>query len=100
MKKRFVVLLNSSSKEQNDEFLDWLKEQNTGWWHWLSNSWLISNSRGHLSAQEIRNKLNEIYRGSNNLVLELGEDYDTWSGFGPKGEDKNMFGWIKKNWSK
>ena len=99
MKKRFVVLLDSSSKEQNSEFLNWIKEQGLGSWHWLSHSWLIVDSAGISKASEIGNVVRNIYGATNHFVIEISEDGDTWSGFGPKGEDRNMFTWIHKNWN-
>jgi len=98
MKKRFVVLLDASSDKQDELFLAWLKEKNVGWWHWLTNSWLISNNRGHLTASEIRDKARDIY-GCNNFVIELQGTDDTWSGFGPNADKRNMFEWIRDNWS-
>ena len=98
MKKRFVVMIETSSKEQNDSFLEWIKEERLGWWHWFQNVWLLSNSRGHLSASDIRDKLKEFYGTANTLVLELRGADDTWSGRGPKNEKRNMFKWIKSNW--
>lgn len=98
MYKRFIVLLNDSTAEQNDSFLEWIKEEGIGSWHWLSNSWLLATSKGHLSAQDIRDKLMETYPGVHNMVVEISANGDTWSGFGPKGENNNMFKWIHENW--
>jgi hypothetical protein len=51
MKKKFAVLVDTASDKQDDEFLKWLKEKGAGWWHWLSNSWLIANRRGRPYSQ-------------------------------------------------
>lgn len=99
MKKRFVVMIDSVTEDQNKKFLAWVKEENVGWWHWFDNSWLISNNRDHLTAATIRDKAMEIYSGENVLVLELHEGEGTWSGFGPNSGDKDMFKWIRDNWS-
>lgn len=99
MIKRFVVLLDSAAEDQDNQFLEWLKEKGVGWWHWLSLSWLIVNSRGDLSAGKIRNKVTEVY-GSNTLVIELQGSDDTWAGYGPKRGKRNMFKWLEETWSK
>lgn len=98
MRKRFVVCLNSSTNEQNEKFKEFIKESRLGWWHWLSNSWLLVDSKGQCTASSLRDQLNRNYPGIHSLVLELRGDDDTWAGFGPSGEDKNMFKWIKENW--
>ena len=52
-------------------------------------------------ASEIRGKVTEFFPGIHNLVLELRSDgTDTWAGFGPKSDDKNMFNWILQHWGK
>lgn len=98
MKKRYIVCLGNSIKVQDEAFIAYIKEYGLGWWHWLSNVWLIVDSNGKLSAREIRDKLRLIYPGEHTIVLELSENGDTWSGFGPKSEERNMFEWLKTNW--
>lgn len=100
MKKRFVVAVDSATKEQNDTFREFLKSRGLGWWHWLTNLWLVADGAGRLTAQEIRDVLRQHYPSVHTLVLELREDDDTWSGFGPSSETKNMFKWLRQNWSR
>lgn len=100
MKKRFVLIIESSTKDQNDAFLVWVKEQRMGWWHWFQNAWLLSNPSGNLTASVIRDKAGEYFPGENTLVIELKEGEGTWSGFGPKSEKRSMFAWLKRNWRK
>jgi hypothetical protein len=100
MKKRFIVLVEKSSEEQDHSFLEWAKSEKIGWWHWFQHAWLLSNSRGNLTASAIRDKLCDIYGTANTLVIELKGTDDTWSGFGPKNENKDMFKWIKDTWRK
>ena len=97
MKKRFVVCINDSDKEKDKDFIEFIKNNNLGWWHWLSHTWFLSDSNGKLSAAEIRTKVKNIYN-ENNIVIELNENGDTWSGYGPKGKSRNMFDWLKRNW--
>lgn len=99
MKKRFVVIIESSTKEQNDLLLKWIAVEGLGWWHWFDNAWLLSNQRGNLSAAAVRDKLREVYGTANNLVLELNGQADTWAGFGPQTEKRDMFKWLRNNWS-
>lgn len=98
MKRRYIVLLDEATKEQNDQFKDYIRENALGWWHWLSNSWLLSDPRGTLSVAEIRDKITEIYPDVDTIVIELHEGGDTWAGFGPKNKGKDMFRWIRETW--
>ncbi|PSS71686.1 hypothetical protein AYI85_04935 [Shewanella algae] len=98
MKKRFAVALDSNTKAQNELFKQYIKENGYGWWYWIDGFWLLVDSSGKLTANQLRDDLGEFYPGVHKLVLELRGDDDTWSGYGPKSEKKNMFSWIKKNW--
>lgn len=100
MKKRFVVLLDSSTAEQGKSFQKFIEEKGLGWWHWLGSSWLLVDARGSLTAEKLRDQLKKDFQGVYSLVLELPGDSsnDTWSGYGPKNDNKNMFDWIHKNW--
>ncbi|CNF16496.1 Uncharacterised protein [Yersinia rohdei] len=100
MKKRFAVAIDSSTPEGNDAFIEFIRENGLGWWHWIENFWMISDRKGKLSASDIRDKIGEIYPGINTIVIELSEDGDTWSGYGPKKENKSMFTWLRNNWKK
>jgi hypothetical protein len=98
MKKRFIVCIDDSTKEQDQKFIEYIKENGFGWWHYLKNTWLIADSTGKSSVSEIRNMVKESYDNEYNMVFQLNEDEGTWSGFGPSSEKRNMFKWIKENW--
>ena len=100
MIKRFVVTLNSSTKEQNGAFIAFVKENGLGWWHWLDNFWLLTDRSGKFTAITIRDKADEFYPGVHKLVLQLDETGDTWAGFGPNTEKRNMFTWLIDTWDK
>lgn len=99
MKKRYIVCVNNSNKEKDNLFIDYLKQNGLGWWHYLDNFWLLTDSSGKFSAAEIRNQLNIIY-SARNIVIEINQNSDSWAGFGPNNEKENMFDWIDKNWKK
>ena len=100
MKRRFVVLLDSATPEQDEKFKEWVKKQGFAYWHWLSQSWLLTSPDRDVMAVDIRTNARKIYNGCHLLVLELKETgHDTWAGFGPSSEKTNMFRWIRKNWS-
>jgi hypothetical protein len=100
MKKRFIIALKGGTAAQDSAFTEFIKKAGVGWWHWIPSVWLVADTRGAWSAAELRNKLREYYPGVHSLVIELRPDDDTWSGFGPAREERNMFNWLKQNWSK
>ena len=100
MRKRFVVVIERSTESQNNALLDWIKAEGLGWWHWFQNAWLLSNNKGHLDCERIRDKLMEIYGSANNLVIEMGGSGDSWAAYGPSNEKKSMFTWLRDTWSK
>lgn len=99
MKMRFVVLLDSATKEQNLAFLEFIKASNIAWWHYLNTTWLLYDENNRVSAEILRNKLMELYPGVYNLVLEFGPEGDTWYGYGPSSENRDMFSWLRSNWN-
>ena len=100
MKKKFAVAMDTNSKSGNEEFKEYIRENGYGWWNRINGFWLLVDSNGELSASELSTDLDEFFPGARRLVIELKEDEGTWSGYGPNNEDKNMFTWIKKNWTK
>lgn len=100
MMKRYVLAVDSSTKEQNDAFLAFVKVTGLGWWHWLDNFWLLADDSDNLSAVTIRDKANECYPGVHKLVLQLDQTGDTWAGFGPKTDRRDMFTWLRNTWKR
>jgi hypothetical protein len=100
MKKRFILLVDNTTADQNKAFRDFVEASGLNWWHWISNAWLLIDQKGTWKASQLRDKAKEVYPGENTFVAELRPDDDTWSGFGPSTEKRNMFKWIEQNWKK
>ena len=97
MSRKFVVMLESATKEQNDQFLKWIESKELAWWHWLSNAWLIHNRTDNVTSEEISTEANKIFGGLN-FVSQVRPE-GTWYGWGPSSSDRNMFEWIRNTWS-
>lgn len=95
MKKRFIVLLDQATQQQDTAFIEYLREKGFGWWHWIPNSWLVY-SHTELTAAELRDEIKNIYPEATSIVLEGSPG--GWAGFGPKSDTKNMFKWIEESW--
>ncbi|KTS27614.1 hypothetical protein [Pantoea stewartii] len=100
MRRKFAVALNSSSVEQNEKFKKFINENGLGWWHWIENFWLLTDPKGKFTASDIRDKLNEIFPKVRCIVLSIDNEENSWSGYGPTSEKKNMFNWIRDSWDK
>lgn len=100
MRKRFVIALDSGTKAQNDQLLEYITSGGYGWWSWINGFWLLVDPAGKLDANKLRVDLGNIYPSVKMLILEIHGNADGWSGFGPNGDgDKSMFTWLKENWN-
>jgi hypothetical protein len=93
MKQRFVVGIDSLTKEQEKEFVEYLRGRKAGWWHWIEHFWLLTNASGNIIPQEIRDELLRIAPNVRVLVMDM-NDPKQWSAEGPKADDRNMFTWL------
>lgn len=96
MKKRFIIVIDSLDKDLNDKIKTYVDDNKFAWWHWIDNLWLIVTHDEDITALSIRNDLDAITK--NHKVVFQSYD-DTWAGYGPSGEKKNMFNWLKDTWS-
>jgi hypothetical protein len=98
VKKRFIVAVESGTKEQQDAFTEYLRGQGFGWWHWIDNLWLLVDSTGKTTGSDLTSQVNATFPTLNCMVFELSADGDTWAGYGPRTEASNMFTWMRQNW--
>jgi hypothetical protein len=99
MKKRFVVVIDNTTVEQDAAFREYLKKEKFNWWHWLESLWLIIDYNGKWDVKRLRDEVNKFYTSENLLVLEIGESGSHWSGYGPKAPERNMFKWLHEHWT-
>lgn len=96
MRNRYIVNITGEiSKEKNEAFLQFIKDSNLAWWHWLSNTWLIVDTHSNIDLVSLRDKTKEIFK-ADNLIIQIFDG--KWAGFGPNNEERNMFTWLKNNW--
>lgn len=94
MKQRFVILVDNPTKEQQNRITQFFKSQPTGYWHWFSDAWLITDTTGEWAAGSIRSKIQELVPGIDTLVLKVDNDKG-WAGFGKK----EKFAWLFRTWT-
>lgn len=98
MRKRYIVAVGSNEKTKNQKFTEYFDKNDLYWWHWIDNNWLIVDDDGKLSASTIRDDMMEIYENNSILVFEITGSEDTWSGYGPSSEKRDMFKWMNSDW--
>jgi hypothetical protein len=100
MKRRYIICVNNSNVEQQKKFIEFLTRPSVGYWHWLSNTWLVVVENDALSMQQLMDTSKTLFDNEYSLVIEINNNGDTWTGYGPNGVEKNMFTWLINNWKK
>lgn len=97
MKKRFIASVGNFTDEDVKVFTEYLKCHKCGWWHWLTNLWLITVYSDEITPESISKKIYEINQNQHNIVFEVTPEKN-WYGYGP--DESNYFDWIRDNWTK
>ena len=100
MTRKFVVGIDEETPEDVSSFLNYIKQQRFGWWHWIDNTWLLTTYNEQVTVVEIRDRLREITGKKTVVVIEVKSV--AWATYGPMGEgdSKNISRWIRDYWSK
>lgn len=96
MSRFFVIGIDPTTKSQTDAIREWIESEDINWWHWVDGMWLIISDKRHLHVSTIRDRVNALAPDVTTLVIEV--EPTTWSGFGPKTEERDMFKWLRANW--
>jgi hypothetical protein len=93
MTRRYAVAVEGMTKQQEEEFIAYLREERMPWWHWIENVWLLVDRRDTITASAIRDKLRDIAHPHRCLVMQV--EPKSWSGVR---DDEKMFNWLKLVW--
>jgi hypothetical protein len=96
MSKRYLVAINGIKKDDEKDFIEFLRSKNILWWHWIEGCWLLVDESDEDNKIVIRDYLKELESSRRCLIFEI-ENTGNWIGFGPK-TPKNMFSWLKSTW--
>ena len=101
MRRRFLVAIDDETSQDVASFMNYIKENHFGWWHWFSNVWLLVTTNHDITTNQIRDELVEICGDKSIFVSEV--QPITWSNFGPQGnktgDEKDISQWSNNNWS-
>lgn len=95
MKKKFIVAASPLTQIESKEISKLFKGK-YGWWHWIDDFWLVTDSTGQLNASSIRDQIIGIAPSARVMVLDV-QGY-IWAGHGPNSREENMFTWMWDNW--
>jgi hypothetical protein len=98
MTRRFVIGVESLTPEQEEKFRKFLDRSNSGFWHWISNFWLIATDDRKIDASEIVDAIKKINPDARAIAIEFPADLD-WATLGKKNaKGQTMSGWLEKVW--
>ena len=95
-RRKFVVIIKEETSSDISSFLEYVKQQKFGWWHWVSNVWLLTTHNPQIKAKHIRDAAKKI--AVNKVVTVLEVESVTWATYRPSGEG-DIAKWIKDYWS-
>jgi hypothetical protein len=98
MRKRYLVSVSGLTKEDEKNFIDFLRSKGILWWHWINDFWMLVEKEGEDSKTQIRDFLRALESSRRGLVIEI-EGEARWAGFGPKLPEKDMFKWLRSTWN-
>jgi hypothetical protein len=93
---RFIVSTDVTTTEQDSTFLQLLKAKwpHLGWWHNLTESWLLIDLSNTVTAEMLRDVANEAFPGIHKMVIAI--ESGNWAAFGRVGD----FEWMHNQWRK
>ncbi len=94
MTKRFVAIVDDATVEQQNAVTSWIRGTDMGFWHYLSDVWLIADWHDKHTTETLRDQLKLLVPGKTTLVLPI-QDPNSWAGFGPT----DTFKWLHSTWA-
>ena len=94
MKKRFILVIDNPTKEQQNAVTNFFKNQ-LAYWHWFSDVWLLTDTTNTWTVTSIRDKVHELIPGTRLLVLPI-ESGTVWAGVGKT----EVFKWLHNTWKR
>ena len=97
---RAVIIVPGLAVPQQNAITTYFKDNNQtyGFWHWGSDTWLVSSETDPLDTAALRNKIMSLAPGSKMIVLKVepSEEVPNWAAFGPGA----WLNWLREAWEK
>jgi hypothetical protein len=91
--KYFIVAAQSPTLVQQNAISNNFKAKNYGWWHWISNFWILTCPYDQVSLESIRDYIMSLAPGLSFAVLEVSPI--GWSCY----SDPKWAEWLQENWA-
>ena len=95
--KRYIAAVNGLSKDDEQKFLGFIRENGWGWWHRIDNFWMIIDRKDQSSTEQIRDFLMPL-SGTIGIVIEVPDTSNSWHGFAPEASLEKVFSWVHVTW--
>jgi hypothetical protein len=92
--KLFVLTVQGASEAQRNAITNYLKNGGYGYWHWLSDFWIIETAYPNLSSAALRDEMLKLIPGLWFNVFAVRPIAGDWAGFG----DTSSAEWLNENW--
>lgn len=96
MIRRFAVGANPMTDEEKATIQEWLRGT-CSWWNWINGLWLIRSDKDFHTTETIRDEFHKLAPDAHIIVIQIPSG-DTWAGYGPYNEQRDMFRWINNTW--
>ena len=93
--RRFLLIVDDATPEQQDAISNYLQNSQQGYWHRFTDVWLIADPTDTLVSSAIRDAMRNVVPKAHMLIFKI-DDPNGWSAFGKKGD----FEWLKTEWIK
>jgi|GEM_PF-2224719 hypothetical protein len=93
--KRFVLLVDDATQEQQNAVTSHFRNKPQGFWHIFSDAWLLMDPTEALTVYSLRDQLKSLVPGATTLVLPI-DNAVNWAGFGKT----ESFKWLNDTWPK
>ena len=94
MTRRFALIVDDATREQQDSVTNWLRTTELSFWHYLSDVWLVLDSRDTETTVSLRDHLKQAVPGKTTMVLKV-DGPNNWAAFGPT----DKFKWLHSTWA-
>lgn len=94
-RRRFIVVVNDASPNQQNTITAFFKNSNFAYWHWFKDLWLVIDTTGTWDAGVLRDKLNELFPPLHKFVSQV-HSGKTW---GINGNPES-FPWLHDEWAR
>lgn len=93
MKQRFVLIVDDATIQDQNTVSAFFRDKPPGFWHYLSDIWLVVTSDGEWSVGTLRDQIRLLLPEKRVFVFEVDRG-SAWAAFG----NSKSFEWISGQW--